>query len=141
MGLAAVIYIGITIFTLVLSFAFKVAGKLRLSIPLIYFLVVGFFPPANKWAGENETLAFIVLYALIGLVVLSWIYSLVKTVRQKHRERQYDKALESDVFWQIDRARELGIEVDRITVRDDGTVLHSETGEPILPIQNHGRPL
>jgi len=141
MGLAAVISIGITVLMVILSLAFKVAGKLRLGIPLLYFLAAVVSTFFTRWTSEHEDIVLLGLYILIGLVVLSWIYSLVKTVKQRLRERQIGKGFESDVFWQISRAKELGIEVGRITVRDDGTVLHAETGEPILPIQNHGRPL
>ena len=140
-GLAAVISIGIAILMFALSLAFKVAGKLRLGIPLAYLLAAVVSTFFTSWTTEHEDLVLLGLYILIGLVVLSWIYSLGKIVKQKHSERQYDKAFEDDVAWQISRARELGISVGRVTIREDGTVLHADTGEPILPIQNHGRPV
>lgn len=141
MGLAAVISIGITVLLLVFSLAFKVAGKLRLGLPLLYFvaaLVSTFF---TDWTSEHEDMVLLGLYILLGIVAFSWVYSLVKAIRQKHQERQYEKAFQEDVAWQIERARELGITVNQIVIKDDGTVLHADTGEPILPIQNHGRPV
>ena len=131
--------IAIMIVMFMLSLAFKVAGKLRLTIPLAYLLVVSFggtifFP---EWIEENENMLLLGLYILIGLVFLSWIYSLIKTVgraKDRHRANQYEEALGDDISWQVRTARERGIEVGAIKVREDGTVVHADTGEPILPL-------
>jgi hypothetical protein len=55
MPIAAIISLCLTAGLLILSFIFKVAGKIRLSIPIICFLL--FSTVLNKWAGEHETLA------------------------------------------------------------------------------------
>lgn len=134
MALAAIISISLTILLVLLSLAFKVAGKLRLGLPLLYFLAAIISTFFTDWTTKNEQLVLLGLYILIGLVVISWIYSLVKTIRNKWRANQYNKAFEDDVTWQIKRARELGLPVDKILIKDDGTVVHADTGEPILPI-------
>lgn len=110
----------------ILSFVFKVAGKIRLTIPIICFLL--FSTVLNKWAGEHETLAFIILFSLLGLVVLSWIVSLIKAIRRKHDE----KYLEDDAAWQIRQAREMGIPLDKIQFNEHGDLLDPRTGEPIV---------
>ena len=127
------------IIMLILSLVFKVAGKLRLTLPLAYLLIVSFggtiFAP--EWMRENEPMLMLGLYILLGLVFLSWVYSLVKVVgraRERHHAKQYEKALADDISWQVRTARERGIEVGAIQVRDDGTVVHADTGEPILPL-------
>jgi len=135
-GLALIGWIGIAILMLILSLAFKVAGKLRLTIPLAYLLIVSFgggifFP---EWVDENEPLLLLGLYILIALVVISWIYSLVKAIRERRAEKRYNEAFKEDVAWQIQRARELGIKVGAIRIQEDGTVVHADTGEPILPL-------
>jgi len=120
----------------VLSLLFRIAGKLRLTIPLAYLLIVSFggtiFFPA--FLDEHEDMLLLGLYILIGLVGLSWVYSLVKAVRTRRAEKRYEKNLQDDISWQIRAARKRGIEVGAVKVRDDGTVVHAETGEPILPL-------
>ena len=115
------------------------AGKLRLTLPLLYFLAAIVSTFFTRWTTENEPLVLLGLYILIGLVVLSWTYSLVKTIRAKRQESQYQKAFEEDIAWQISRARELGLPVDQIRIKDDGTVVHADTGNPILPVDDRGR--
>ena len=126
MPIAAVISLCLTAGLLILSFIFKVAGKIRLSIPIICFLL--FSTVLNKWAGEHETLAFIILFSLLGLTVLSWIVSLIKAIRRKRDE----KYLEDDAAWQIRRAREMGVPLDKIQFNENGDLLDPRTGEPVV---------
>ena len=126
MPIAAIISLCLTAGLLILSFIFKVAGKIRLSIPIICFLL--FSTVLNKWAGEHETLAFIILFSLLGLTVLSWIVSLIKAIRRKRDE----KYLEDDAAWQIRRAREMGVPLDKILFNEHGDLLDPRTGEPVV---------
>jgi hypothetical protein len=123
---AAIISLCLTAGLLILSFIFKVAGKIRLTIPIICFLL--FSTVLNKWAGEHETLAFIVLFSLLGFTVLSWIVSLIKAIRRKRDE----KYLEEDAAWQIRRAREMGVPLDKIQFNEHGDLLDPRTGEPVV---------
>jgi len=123
---AAIISLCLTVGLLILSFIFKVAGKLRLTIPVLCFLL--FSTVLNKWAGGNETLAFIILFSLLGLTVLSWIVSLIKAIRRKRDE----KYLEDDVAWQIRRAREMGVPLDKIQFNEQGDLLDPRTEEPVV---------
>jgi hypothetical protein len=107
-------------------FIFKAAGKIRLTIPILCFLL--FSTVLNKWAGEHETLAFIILFSLLGLTVLSWIVSLIKAIRRKRDE----KYLEDDIAWQIRRAREMGVPLDKIQFNEHGDLLDPRTGEPVV---------
>ena len=53
--------LGISAVLLILSLLFRLAGKFRLTLPLLYFLL-----PAtvlNPWAAAHETLAFAILFA------------------------------------------------------------------------------
>ncbi len=126
MPFAAIISLCLTAGLLILSFIFKVAGKIRLTIPIICFLL--FSTVLNKWAGEHETLAFIILFSLLGLTVLSWIVSLIKAIRRKRDE----KYLEDDAAWQIRRAREMGVPLDKIQFNEHGDLLDPRTGEPVV---------
>lgn len=126
MSIAAIISLCLTAGLLIVSSIFKIAGKLRLMIPIVCFLLFG--TVLNKWAYEHETLAFIILFSLLGLTVLSWIVSLIKAIRRKRDE----KYLEDDVAWQIERARDMGIPLDKIQFNGQGDLLDPRTGEPIV---------
>ena len=126
MPIAAVISLCIRAGSLILSFIFKLARKFRLTVPLLCLLL--FSTVLNKWARENETLAFIILFSLLGLTVLSWIVSLIKTIRRIRDE----KYLEDDVSWQIQRAREMGVPLEKIRFNEHGDLLDPRTGEPVV---------
>ncbi|SCH51737.1 Uncharacterised protein [uncultured Ruminococcus sp.] len=128
MELVLILSLCSTILMMILSLIFKVAGKLRLTLPVLYFLAAAVSTFFTDWTSEHEQLVLLGLYVLIGLVVLSWIVSLVKTIRR----RKSEKLFEEDVAWQINRARELGIPVDSVLIDDDGTVLDSKTGQPLI---------
>lgn len=115
----------VTVILILLSYAFKIAGKARLTIPLVYFLAISTF--ANKWASQNETLALTILGILVGLCVLSWIYSLYKKIQ----ERQQDSATQDYIVWQIQKAREHGIDTNTVTFDSNGHMYDSE-GNQIL---------
>lgn len=97
MPIAAMISLCLTAGLFIFSLIFKVAGKLRLTLPILCLLL--FSTVLSKWAGEHETLAFIILFSLLGLTMLSWIVSLIKTIRRKRDEKYF----EDDVAWQIRR--------------------------------------
>lgn len=126
MPIAAIISLCLTAGLLILSFTFKVAGKTRLTIPIVCLLL--FSTVLNKWAGEHETLAFIILFSLLGLTVLSWVVSLIKAIRSKRDEKYF----EDDVAWQIRRAREMGVPLDKIQFNENGDLLDPRTGEPVV---------
>lgn len=126
MSIAAIISLCLTAGLFIFSSIFKIAGKLRLTIPIVCFLLFG--TVLSKWAGEHETLAFIILFSLFGLTVLSWVVSLVKAIRRRRDE----KYLEDDVAWQIQRAREMGIPLDKIQFNGQGDLLDPRTGEPVV---------
>ena len=125
---ALILSLSVSILLLVLSLLFKMAGKLRLTLPLLYFLAAVISTFFTDWTGKHEQLVLWGLYILIGLVVLSWILSLVKAIRRR-------RILEEDISWQINRARELGIPVDSFLVDEEGTVLDAQTKQPLLSMQ------
>ena len=59
----------------------RIAMKLRLSIPLVYLvLMLTVFQP---WYRAHTALADGIFLALVGCTVLSWIISLVRFVRRE----------------------------------------------------------
>jgi len=128
MAIGAMLSLCLTAGLLIFSLIFKVAGKLRLTIPLVYLLAAVVSTFITDWTTENESLVMLGLYILIGLCAFSWIVSLVKAIRRKREE----KFFEEDVAWQLQRAREMGKVVDSIIIGEDGTVRDANTGEPII---------
>lgn len=126
MPIAAMISLCLTVGLFIFSLIFKVAGKLRLTLPILCLLL--FSTVLNKWAGEHETLAFIILFSLLGLTVLSWIVSLIKTIRRKRDEKYF----EDDAAWQIRQARKMGIPLDKVQFNEQGDLLDPRTGEPVV---------
>lgn len=126
MPIAAVISLCLTAGLFIFSLIFRVAGKLRLTLPILCLLM--FSTVLNKWAGEHETLAFIILFSLLGLTMLSWVVSLIKTIRRKRDERYF----EDDVEWQIQRAREMGIPLNKVQFNEQGDLLDPRTGKPVV---------
>lgn len=112
---------------LILSLIFKVAGKARLTLPLLYFLVALISTFFTDWTTKNEKWVLLGLYVLIGLVVLSWIISLVKVLRQKRRD-YYE---EDFIGWQIRKAREMGVPLDRVTFDHNNNLIDPRTGKPV----------
>lgn len=117
------ISLGISILLLILSLLFRLAGKLRLTLPLLYFLLTATL--LNKWATAHETLAFAILYLLLAFSVISWLLSLKNAIR----DRNYYKAMEEDMSWQIDRARKNGIPMDSVYFDSTGNMRYKDTNE------------
>ncbi len=128
MLIAAILSLSMTVGMFILSLIFKVAGKLLLGIPLFYIVAAVISTFFTQWTTDHETLVFIGLYVLIGLTVLSWIVSLVKAIQHKRNEKYF----EDDIAWQIQRAREMGIPLDKIKFNDHGDLLDPRTGEPVV---------
>ena len=77
---------------ILLSIVFRLAAVFRLTIPLVYALIV---PTVfHEWYYANQTLANVIWYALLAVVVLSWVVSLVRKVRGILLRRREDKMLE-----------------------------------------------
>lgn len=126
MPVAALISLSLTVGLFILSLVFKVAGKLRLTLPVVCFLL--FATVLNPWAAVHEMLAYNIFFALLGLTVLSWIVSLRKAIRR----RRDSKFLEDDAAWQIRRAREMGVPLGSIRFNAQGDLLDPRTGEPVV---------
>lgn len=119
------ISLGISAILLFLSLIFRLSGKLRLTLPLLYFLLTA--TVLNPWAAAHETLAFAILYGLLALPVISWLFSL----RNAIRDRRYYKALEEDMSWQIKRARNNGIAMDTVYFDSTGNMRYKDTNEVV----------
>lgn len=115
------ISIGISVVLLFLSLIFRLAGKLRLTLPLIYLILTA--TVLNPWAAAHETLAFAILYGLLAIAAISWLFSFKNAIRN----RNYYKAMEEDMSWQIKRARDNGIAMDTVYFDSNGNMRYKDT--------------
>lgn len=90
------VYMSVMIVFLILSllgFAFglliRIAGMLRLGIPLAYTLVVAFFFPG--WSHDHPTLSMGVLYVMLACCLLSWMVTFVRKLRDYLAEKRMEK--------------------------------------------------
>ena len=103
MPITVMISLVVTVALFLISLLFRIAARLNLTLPLLYFLAVSTI--LNPWAATHEKLAFAILYLLTAFSVLSWIFAL----RRKWQEHQYYKVMKDDMSFQISRARQRGI--------------------------------
>ncbi len=121
----ALFSLGLTVLLMILSLLFKIAGKLGLALPLIYFLLVSTI--LNPWAARHESLAFAILFLLIALSVIRWMFALKDAIS----EYRYQKHVKEDIAWQIKQARNKGIPLDSVYIDDDGTMRYSDSKNPV----------
>lgn len=126
MPITLIISLSITAIFMLISVLFRIAGKLRLTIPFIYLLLTGTI--LNKWASAHETLAFFILYLLIGLCILSWI----RSIKNKWSERQKAKAIKEDILWQTSKAREMGISLNAVHFDTEGNMRYNQSNEMVI---------
>ena len=117
--------ISLGVFTL--SVVFKIAAKLRLTVPALYILAAGISTVFTDWVSQHEKLILFGLYAQLVLVALSWAITAVKAVQN----RSHGSYEEDDIAWQIRRARELGVPLDSIRFDSSNNLIDPRTGMPV----------
>lgn len=126
MSIITIISLSITFGMMLLSILFKLAGKIRLTLPLLYLLLTT--TVLNKWASSHETFAFIILFILVGLSVFRWIRSLCNS----QNEKRYYKAVNEDIRWQTERAKQLGIPLDSVHFDSQGNMRYNMNNELVI---------
>lgn len=126
MSIITILSLSITFGIMLLSVLFKMAGKLHLTFPLLYLLLTA--TVLNKWASSHEALAFIILFALVGLSVFRWIRSL----RDSQKEKRYYKAVKEDIRWQTERARQMNIPIDSVHFDNQGNMRYTLNNELVI---------
>ena len=105
------IFLGAGLF--LLSILFRLAAALRLTVPLLYALVVPTL--FSGWYYSHYMLANVIWYILLAATLLSWVYSLIRKVSALLEQRRCDKARE-EIF--IQRVRE--------TCRNGGGIVRTD---------------
>ena len=126
MSIITILSLSITFGIMLLSVLFKMAEKLHLTFPLLYLLLTATI--LNKWASSHEALAFIILFALVGLSVFRWIRSL----RDSQKEKRYYKAVKEDIHWQTECARQMNIPIDSVHFDNKGNMRYNLNNELVI---------
>ena len=87
MPITVMISLVVTVALFLISLLFRIAARLNLTLPLLYFLAVSTI--LNPWAATHEKLAFAILYLLTAFSVLSWIFALRRKWQEQSYERRY----------------------------------------------------
>ena len=90
----------------VLALLFRLAALTRLTIPLLY--TVSMLTVFHGWYQTHAALADNILFVLVGLIVLSWLFSLLGRVWSFIQERQDDRAAVEYFKYRVRKARENG---------------------------------
>lgn len=96
---------------ILLSILFRLAAVFRLTIPLLYTLVVPTL--LSDWYYSHQALAEGIWYAMLALVVLSWAISLVRKISGMIARRRSER---TDMELLVRRVREAG--------RSGGGIVH-----------------
>ena len=126
MSIITVLSLSVTFGIMLLSVLFKLATKIRLTLPLLYLLLTATI--LNKWASSHEVLAFIILFALVGLSVFRWIQSICNN----QNEKKYYEAVNEDLLWQTKRVRQLGIPLDSVHFDSQGNMRYNTNNELVI---------
>ena len=117
--------ISLGVFTL--SVVFKIAAKLRLTVPVLYILAAGISTVFTDSVSQHERLILFGLYAQLAVVALSWVITAVKVIQN----RSHGSFEEDDIAWQIRRARELGVPLDSVSFDSSNNLIDPRTGMPV----------
>ena len=90
----------------VLALLSRFAALTRMTIPLLY--TVSMLTVFHGWYRAHTVLADRILFALVGLVVLSWLISLGKCVWSFIQEKREDRAAVEYFAYRVRKARENG---------------------------------
>lgn len=126
MMLPMLLSLALTVALFIISLLFKIAGKFKLTRPLLYLFLTG--TVLNKWASANETLAFTILFFLFAISLLQWL----SVVRKSRQEKKYYHSLQEDMNWQIEKAREQNIPLSSVYFDTNGNLRYQDTNEYVI---------
>ena len=90
----------------VLAILFRLAALARLTIPLLY--TMSMLTVFHGWYRAHTVLADRILFALVGLVALSWLLSLIRFVCDLVMQARDDAAAMEYFSYRVRKARERG---------------------------------
>lgn len=90
----------------VLVLLFRLAAVFRLTIPLLYVVVMN--TVCHSWYQAHSLWGDRLFFILLGLVALSWLISLGKRIGSFLQERRDDRAAVEQFTYRVRKARERG---------------------------------
>jgi hypothetical protein len=90
----------------ILAVLFRLAALARLTIPLLY--TMSMLTVFHGWYRAHTVLADRILFALVGLVVLSWLLSLIRFACDLVMQARDDAAAMEYFSYRVRKARENG---------------------------------
>lgn len=90
----------------VLALLFRLAAAFRLTIPLLYVVVMN--TVCHSWYQAHSLWGDRLFFILLGLVALSWLISLGKCVWNFIQEKREDRAAVEYFAYRVRKARERG---------------------------------
>ena len=90
----------------VLALLSRLAALTRMTIPLLY--TVSMLTVFHSWYQTHTVVADRILFALVGLVVLSWLLSLIRFVCDLVTQARDDAAAMEYFSYRVRKARERG---------------------------------
>ena len=126
MMLPMILSLALTVAFFIISLLFKIAGKFKLTLPLLYLFLTG--TVLNKWSSANETLAFTILFFLFAISLLQWL----SVIRKSRQEKKYYHSLQEDMNWQIEMAREQNIPLSSVYFDTNGNLRYQDTNEFVI---------
>ena len=130
MMIIPILSLAFSVLMMILSFVFRLSGKFRLTLPVIWFLLMAI--PFHKWASEHEALSLGILAALTLFCIIRWICSLVRSIRGRRAEQIATEARMDYILWQREKAHELGYRDEDLFFDEDGHMRDSRTHKQIL---------
>lgn len=80
--MSAFVSLIVTLFIQAFYFLFKIAQKLKLTIPLLYLLIAVISTFFSRWVPEHEQMVLNGLNILIGITIIRWIVLGVQKIRE-----------------------------------------------------------
>lgn len=85
---------------------FRLALKLRLGVPMLYIVLA--LTALHDWTRSNPALADGVLFALVGLVALSWVVTLLRRLWELLEDWREERAMADLLANRVRQARASG---------------------------------
>ena len=122
MPITVMISLVVTVALFLISLLFRIAARLNLTLPLLYFLAVSTI--LNPWAASHEKLAFAILYLLTAFSVLSWIFRSATQMAGTSILQSYERSICPSRF---PRARQRGIPLDSVHFDSQGNMRYNDS--------------
>lgn len=93
----AIISVCVSLVLFLLSLIFRLAGKLRLGVPLLYTILA--CTVFHSWTAAHPLLSNGILVALLAVTALSWILSLIHVIQDRLEERRLEKQIQLGLYY------------------------------------------